>query len=204
MDKRRPRPGRQRARLPGARGLGSASSDKIATGWRVPQSIAVTISPRLRHGDAGIWDCPELDPLTEICVIEALAMANDPGRSMHSRSCSLQKDPPQRSGSCTSPICHRSKLNDRRADRRYAKRRPGRRRQVHSRLQRWPTSARRSNIPTLAAMHRHSWCGVSNSSKICVLSLRGAAANLYQSLPISLGIASSPHRLPRDDSLAEP
>ena len=101
-------------------------------------------------------------------------------------------------------ICHQSKRDDRRPYRRYAKRRPGRRRQVHSRLQRWPTSARRSNIPTLAAMHRHSWCGVSNSSKICVLSLRGAAANLYQSLPISLGIASSPHRLPRDDSLAEP
>src|SRR6266853_2980922 len=55
-----------------------AASDEIETGRRIPQSIATAMK------EAGVfgmvmpraWGGPELDPLTQIRVIEALAMAD--------------------------------------------------------------------------------------------------------------------------------
>src|SRR6202521_6333382 len=54
------------------------ASDEIETGRRIPQSIAAAMK------EAGVfgmvmpraWGGPELDPLTQIRVIEALAMAD--------------------------------------------------------------------------------------------------------------------------------
>src|SRR6266446_1097267 len=55
-----------------------AASDEIETGRRIPQSIAAAMKEAGVFGMAMpyAWGGPELDPLTQIRVIEALAMAD--------------------------------------------------------------------------------------------------------------------------------
>jgi indole-3-acetate monooxygenase len=55
-----------------------AASDEIETGRRMPQSIAAAMKDAGVFGMAmpSAWGGPELDPLTQIRVIEALAMAD--------------------------------------------------------------------------------------------------------------------------------
>ena len=55
-----------------------AASDEIETGRRIPQSIAAAMKEAGVFGMAmpRVWGGPELDPLTQIRVIEALAMAD--------------------------------------------------------------------------------------------------------------------------------
>jgi len=55
-----------------------AASNEIEAGRRIPQSIAAAMKQAGIFGMAmpRVWGGPELDPLTQIRVIEALAMAD--------------------------------------------------------------------------------------------------------------------------------